>query len=314
MRVQELLDEMEPLSHAQRCRRLAGHATELRGRPELAVLLAGLAEGGQYERALAVRLAATAGDVTHLTRAMTDPDPDVSGLAIVQAVRLGVSDDAVLRIALAAPAHHRRTITRAVSRHGRDELAERLIDEVRQRWGDREAAALLAACPSGAVAARLDGLAYAVPNWAALARRHPHIVLDHAERTLAALPHHQLQPWWGSVAPGIEVAARHAPERVITLLERHWTPRHWRCAALLLDADPDRTLAVYLAHGRQPQLAALLARRAVRRRLAVLSDERLGEIGRAVRDLDDPVIDLLRSVPPSRRDAVFTATMKGVDL
>ncbi|GAA3709650.1 hypothetical protein GCM10022224_088970 [Nonomuraea antimicrobica] len=310
----ELLDEVEPLPYAQRLRRLAEHARALTGRPELRALLDGLAGLGQYERSLGVRLAVVANEVEHVTRAMADPDPDVSRYAINQAIRLGGPDDAVVEIVRTASADRRMAAYRAIRQAERHDLAGRLLDEVRERWGDREAAGLLTSCPAGMVAARLADLAYAVPNWGALARRHPVVVLDHAESVLAELPRPLRPAWWLAVGPGIEAAAEHVPERVITLLERHWTDRTWRCAGRLLDADLERTLALYLIPGREPQLAGLLRRRAVRRRLAALTDDRLGELGRAVREHDDWLVDLLLAVPPSRREAVFAAATEGVDV
>lgn len=308
-----LIAEMEPLSHGQRCRRLAAHARD--GGPELRVLLDELrARRDPYERLVGVRLAAMAREVAYVTRAMADPDPDISRYAIGEAVRLGAPGDAILEIARTAPAAHRAAAYRAVRRHGRGDLAARLIGEVQERWGDREAASLLVSCPPEVVAARLPGLAHAVPNWSALARRHPLTVLHHAESALAGLPGHLREDWWLTAGPGVEVAARHAPERVLGLLERYWTDRHWQCAGRLLDADPGRTLALYLAPGRQRLLSAQLRRRSVRQRLAALGAARLGQIGRAVRDHEPAVINLLRSVAPGRRDAVFTAAMEGVDL
>jgi hypothetical protein len=131
---------------------------------------------------------------------------------------------------------------------------------------------------------------------------------------LAELPRHLRDTWWLALGPGVEVAAQHAPERVIALLERYWTTRDWRCLSRLLNADPARTLALYLVPGRQAQLAGLLQRGTVRRRLAALTDAQLGELGRAVRDQETALANLLRSVPPSRRNAVFTAATAGVDL
>ncbi|MEO3885336.1 hypothetical protein [Nonomuraea sp. B5E05] len=308
-----LIAEVEPLSHGQRCRRLAAHARD--GRPELRVVLDELrARRDPYERLVGVRLAVMARDVAYVTRAMTDPDHDISRYAIGEAVRLGAPGDTIVEIARTAPPAHRAAAYRAVKRHGRGDLAARLIGEVQERWGDREAASLLVACPPEVVAARLPGLAHAVPNWSALARRHPLTVLDHAESALAGLPRHLREEWWLMTGPGVEVAARHAPERVLGLLERYWTDRHWQCAGRLLDADPGRTLALYLAPGRRWLLAAQLRRRSVRERLAALGDDRLGEMGRAVRDDEPSLINLLRSVAPSRRDAVFTAATEGVDL
>ncbi|MEU8397361.1 hypothetical protein AB0C28_19385 [Nonomuraea sp. NPDC048892] len=310
----ELLNEVEPLSHGQRSRRLAERGRELAGRPdELQALLTALSERSPYERLLAARLAVMAGHLPHLVRATADPDPDISQYAIGHAIRLGIPDDAVMEIVRDAPAAHRAVVYRAVRRERRSDLVERLVDEARGRWGDREAAGLLAACSAEAVAARLGDLAYAVPNWGALARRHPHTVLDHAESTLAELPRPLRETWWTATASGIEVAATHAPERVIALLERYPTNRIWHCAGRLLDADPVRTLALYLAPGHRHQLTRLLQRKSVRRRLALLPDARLAELGRALRDEEPSLINLLRSVAPARRDALFTEVMAGVD-
>lgn len=310
----ELLNEVEPLSHGQRCHRLAERGRELAGRPDaLQALLTALAERGPYERLLAAQLAVMTGHLPHLTRATADPDADISRYAIGHAIRLGLPDDAVMEIVRDAPAVHRAAAYRAVRRDRRSDLAERLADEVRGRWGDREAAGLLVVCSAEAVAARLGDLAHAVPNWGALARRHPHAVLDHAESVLAELPRPLREAWWTATAAGIEVAATHAPERVIDLLERYPANRSWHCAGRLLDADPVRTLALYLGAGQRHQLTRLLRRRAVRRRLASLPDDRLAEVGRAVRDVEESLIDLLRSVPPGRRDALFTEVMADVD-
>ncbi|MEV5889814.1 hypothetical protein [Nonomuraea fuscirosea] len=310
----KLLNEVEPLSYGQRCRRLAERGRELAGRPDvLQALLTALSERGPYERLLAAQLAVMTGHLPHLTRAAADPDPDISRYAIGHAIRLGIPDDAVMEIVRDAPAAHRAAAYRAVRRDRRSDLAERLVDEVRGRWGDREAAGLLVVCSAEAVAARLGDLAHAVPNWGALARRHAHTVLDHAESVLAELPRPLREAWWTATASGIEVAATHAPERVIDLLERYPANRSWHCAGRLLDADPVRTLALYLGAGQRHQLTRLLRRRAVRRRLAALPDDRLAEVGRAVRDVEESLIDLLRSVPPARRDALFTEVMADVD-
>ncbi|MGW0484863.1 hypothetical protein [Nonomuraea sp. NPDC003214] len=313
MRPHALIKDVEQLAHGQRCRRLAEHGRRLAGRPELRALLDGLARLGPYERFLAVRLAAAARDLPHIARATGDPDPDVGRYAIVSAVKLGAPDEVVARIVRTGPAARRAEVYRAIRRHGRGDLAALLIDEVRQRWGDREAASLLPACPADLAAHLLPGLEHAVPNWRTLARRHPLLVLGHAETALAGLPLPLRPAWWHTRGPGVEAAAAHAPGRVITLLERHWSPRGARCVSLLLKADPDRTLALYLVPGRQAQLAGLLRRAAIRRRLAALPDDRLGEAGRAVRDHEPSLINLLRAVAPGRREAVFEAATTGVD-
>lgn len=66
-------------------------------------------------------------------------------------------------------------------------VAEVLVPIVRARFGDREAAALLAACGSNTVARRLPGLAHAVTNWRGFGRRHPAVLLDLVDSALDAV-------------------------------------------------------------------------------------------------------------------------------
>ncbi|GGO64328.1 hypothetical protein [Nonomuraea cavernae] len=338
----ELLDEMESLPFQERRHRLHHHGRRLAGRPELRGMLDELAERGPYERHTALTLAAAAGETAHVVRATRDPDPDVAGYAITLTVRLGLPAEVIERIVREGSTQARSTAYRAIRRHGRSDLAERLLGQVRERWGEREAARLLVACRPEVVAAELDGLAHAVRNWASLGRRHPLAVLAHAENVLPELPHHLRNDWWRGHAAGVEAAAPAAPERVIALLEPYWTPvLSARCVARLLEADPGRTLALFLVSGRAGWLRSLLRSRAVRDRLGALADAELGEMGRVVReddqgsadDLlsalsdagvglvaavagegDEGLADLLRALPPSRREAVFDAATAGTDL
>ncbi|MEU8248307.1 hypothetical protein [Nonomuraea sp. NPDC048916] len=311
----ELLDEMEVLPFRERCRRLNLYGRELAGRPGLRGILDGLAQRGPYERLTGVTLAAGAGETADVVRATRDPDPDVSGHAIGLAVRLGLPAEVIERIVHEGSMAARTAVYGAIRRGGRSDLAERLLGRVRERWGEREAAALLVACRPEVVAAELDGLAHAVRNWAGLGRRHPLAVLDHGESVLPELPHYLRRAWWSGHAAGIEAAAQAEPERVIALLELDWTAAlSARCVARLLEADPRRTLALFLVSGRAAWLRSLLRSRAVRNRLRALTDAELGVMGGVVREDDQGLADLLRALPPSRREAVFDAAMTGVDL
>ncbi|MEV0596131.1 hypothetical protein [Nonomuraea cavernae] len=337
-----LLDEMEALPFRERCHRLHHYGRERAGRPELRRILDELAERGQYERHTGVTLAAAAGETAHIVRATRDPDPDVAGYAITLTVRLGHPAEVIERIVREGSTQARSTAYRAIRRWGRSDLAERLLGQVRERWGEREAARVLVACRPEVVAAELDGLAHAVRNWASLGRRHPLAVLTHAESVLPELPRHLRNGWWRGHAAGVEAAAPAAPERVIGLLELYWTPvLSARCVARLLEADPRRTLALFLVPGRSEWLHSLLRSRAVRDRLGALTDTELGAVGRAVREDDQESADdlppelsdaqlglvmvmvreddeglagLLRALPPSRREAVFDAATAGTDL
>lgn len=310
MDVEELLAEIEPLAYGDRCRRLAA----LRGDADAAGLVRALAARGHYERGVALDIAAASLDLAAIAGAMRDPDAGLAARAVGLAARLGVADTEFADLLADAPAALRAAVYRAIRRHSRTALAERLLDQVADRWGQAEAAALLPVCGPGML--RLGDLGHALPNTASLARAHPGPLLDLAERALAAEP--DTSRAWGRYAPGIAVAVAHDPARVVGLLERYWRTGPVPSALTgrvgrLLEAEPDRTLALLLAPDHIRAFQALVRRRSVRRRLVRLGADDLATVARAVREDDGALRDLLRSLPPSRRGAFFDAAMSGVD-
>ncbi|XRQ13648.1 hypothetical protein ACN3XK_23005 [Actinomadura welshii] len=320
MRADDLLTEIEPLPFRARCRRLAD-LRRLSGDPALAELLAELARHGHYGRSVALFVAAAVRDeasLAHIADAARDPDAVLACQAIRLAVRYGEGPAALLDRLDDAPAAVRAALYEAVRARGRGGLADALIGPVAERWGDAEAAKLLPACASRAVAERLDALAHAVGNWKGLGRSHPGAVLGHAERSLAGLPEGARDAWWFRHAPGVAAAVRHDPGRVVALVERHCATRplpealHPAVGALL-DAEPDRMLRLLLSEAHRRNLRRLLQRRSVRDRLARFGDGGAAAVARAVRDDERALRLLLGALPPSRREAVFASAMQGVD-
>ncbi|WP_165503190.1 hypothetical protein, partial [Actinomadura fibrosa] len=324
MRVEELLTEIEPLPFGERCLRLAA-LRRAAGTPELAELLDGLGRGGHYERSLALFVAQAVRDeasLAHLAAAAWDPDAELACAAIGHGVRFGVGAGPYLEGLGDAPAAVRAALYDAVRRWRRADLADALVDAVAERWGDQEAAALLPACGAETAAARIDALAHAVPNWASVGHAHPALMLDHAERRLAALPEDLGKDWWYRCGSGVAAAMRHDPGRVVGLLERHCRVgplpyELYGSAGILFGAEPERMIRLVLSESYRPGLAALIAHRSVRDRLARLGDARLADLtalARAVRDDENALRYLLKAFPPGRRAAVFDAAMEGVDL
>ncbi|MEU8797595.1 hypothetical protein [Spirillospora sp. NPDC048819] len=320
MRVEELLTEIEPLPFKARCRRLAD-LRRLAGDPALATLLDGLARRGHYERSLALFVAAAVRDETslaHMVSAMRDPDAELACQAIRLAVRYGAGPEPFLAGLEDAPAAVRTALYDAVRARRRVDLAEALIGRVAERWGEREAAALLPTCGPDVVAEWIDALGHAVANWTSLGRSHPDAMLGYAERSLAELPEAMRDSWWFTHAPGVAAALRHDPGRVVGLLERHCATRSLPhplhpAAGALLDAEPHRMLGLLLSEAHLGDLRTLLYRRSVRDRLARLGDADLTAVARAVREDESALRLLLGAFPPSRREAVFEAAMDGVD-
>jgi hypothetical protein len=324
MRADELLAEIEPLTHGARCARLAALriATDSAG---LARLLDELGERGGYERSVGLSVAAAARDeasLAYIAARVADADADTAAGAIDLAVRLGAADATTLAAFVQdAPAESRALLYRAIRRHRRTELAEGLIGPVGERWGDREAAALLPACGTATVDRLLPGLAYAVPNWGPLGGAHPRPLLDHAERELAELPRQLRAAWWTSRGPGLAEAVRHDdPLRVIGLLETYGervglTGALVPTLGVLVAAAPERTAGLLLRPVVRPILSGLLRARSVRERLVrLLPEPRLAELITAVREDDTALALMLRTLPPARRESVFDAVMAGIDL
>lgn len=317
MRVEELLAEIEPLSHGERCRTLALHVS----RGLLSDELAELGALGCYERSLALLIASAAKNrpaLEYLAAAMRDPAADLAQAAIGWSARLGVGVEAFTALLDDAPAATRAAAYRAIRRWRRADLAEALIEQVAEWWGEAEAASLLPACGESVARERLGALAHAVPNWKSFGWAHPGIMLDHADAELASLPAAATQRfWWWWHAPGIAAAIPHDPSRVIGLLERHWTEGPVPQAiephlGVLMDAEPQRVLRLLLAEHHRPYLS--LQRRSLRERIADLDEADVAEVARAVRSDEHALLLLLKAFPPSRRARIFELAMAGTDL
>lgn len=213
-RAGELLARVEPLPYPERMRALALHARRLAGTPALTALLDELAAGGRYERRTALHMAMAARRLPFIERALAGPDPALRRAALRAVRTLPVADDAAAAVLDDAPADLRRAFYRTLRHGDRAALADRLLPDVRARWGDREAAALLPACSGGAVARWLPDLDGAVTAWRALAERHPGPLLALARRRAAEWG------WLRRRGPVPAALARHDPAGLLELLER----------------------------------------------------------------------------------------------
>ncbi|MFI6478268.1 hypothetical protein ACIBH1_10070 [Nonomuraea sp. NPDC050663] len=309
-----MIDELESLSHPERCRRLSELARS--GEP---LPLGELAGGGPYERGIALTLAVHrartgAGGADQVVAAVRDPDPRIAARAMRAAAVLGRTD-ALFEVVATGSAAARETVYRVVRGLRDSGAAGALIDVVRPRWGDGEAAVLLPACDGDRAGRLVDGLAHAVRNWGAVARAHPDVFLGHASRTLSALPGSLHREWWERHRAGVQVAARLRPSVTLDLIEAHWMPEAWpRNARPLVAADPDRVIAFLTHPDRKAFLTRTVRDRGVVRRLAALSDDRLAPLARALADDPNVLARLLAGIAPSRRAHLFDVAMAGRDL
>ena len=199
-------------------------------------------------------------------------------------------------------------------------LADAVIDTVRARYGDREAAALLAACGAGTVRRLLPLLAYGKVSWKGIARRHGDVVLDHAAVMLAAAARPDRARIWAELGTGILAAAPAHPEAVLDLLERFAPegelPRpagDLRYLGVLCAAAPQRVIRLLVAPGRARWLGRVSLPAAVLDRIRAVDPRDLVTLGRLWRGRDPVFAGLLRALPPARRGTVYDAVLAEVD-
>ncbi|MFI0815462.1 hypothetical protein ACH4TX_02845 [Streptomyces sp. NPDC021098] len=303
----ELIAALDPLPYPRRMRELAGWVRAASAQGRLAVVIGELAGRGAYERRLAAAAAAIGGRTGHLEARLADPDPLVRG----HALRVRVGDEALEAAFEDAPASVRRQLVRTVVAQHRTALADRLVDPLRERWGDAEAARLLPGCGADTAVRLLPALFHAIGSWRPLTARHPAAVLDEAERQLTALPVALRAGWWTRYAPGVALAARAEPHRVLDLLERRChsplpPPLRHRLGTLVA-ADPGRTLDLLLTPEHIHLVRGRGLERAVLRRLVAADPPELDALGRALAHYDEAMARLLTALPPARRAAFFDA-------
>ncbi|MGR3932979.1 hypothetical protein [Streptomyces sp. BRA346] len=308
----ELIAALDPLPYPRRMRELAARVRAASAQGQLAGLVGELTGRGAYEERLAAAAAAIGGRTGHLETLLTDPDPLVRCHALRGAGSgARVRDEALEAAFEDAPAAVRRQLIRAVVAQRRTALADRLIDPLRERWGDAEAARLLPGCGADTVVRLLPALFHAVGSWRPLTTRHPAAVLDEAERQLTALPVALRTDWWLRYAPGVALAARAEPHRVLDLLERRChgqlpPPLRHRLGTLVA-ADPGRTLDLLLTPEHAQLQRGRGLERAVLRRLVRADPPELDALGRALAHDAEALARLLAALPPARRAAFFDA-------
>ncbi|WP_433815580.1 hypothetical protein [Actinomadura scrupuli] len=240
-------------------------------------------------------------DLTFVEDALAGPDLSLRRAALRAVRTLPVSDEAAAAVLADASAELRSALYRTLLHGGRETLADRLLPVVRARWGDREAAMLLAACGGPVVSRWLPELAHAVTSWKTLGKRHPAVVLDVAERELGAGG-----AWrWRRRRADVLASSVHAqPERVLTLLELHDLGGHAAelpsaVLGALFKADAVRTARLIGGSRRWHRPPAVL-----KAHLRVCSDQELSGL---VRTDSDRIAEVMKALPPGRREAVFDA-------
>jgi hypothetical protein len=300
-----LLAQLEPLPYPDRMAALARWA---RGSADVPRVVAELATGSRYERFLAVTATViSGGDVTPFS---ADRDGTIRAVALKHELRTGrlAGADLVTRIA-DAPATARALVYRTLRTARLTVAADDLIDAVLDRYGDHEAARLLPACGPDTARRLLPLLDHAV-NLSVLARRHPEVLLDHAEARLGAATGEERARLWTSLGPAMLETGR---LRVVDLLERYAPaaslPGPLRAYGRLATRAPARIVALLSTPARASWLRRVILPAGLLRRLSVLGDDDLLPLARRLRNSPS----LLVRLPPARRGAIYDASHSDVE-
>ncbi|MGP4052749.1 hypothetical protein [Streptomyces sp. 2A115] len=306
---ESLLNALDPLPYPLRMRELAAQVREL---DDTRPLLDELETRGPYERGLAVVAAAISRDVEWIAARIADPDPFVRGHALRVADSLQVPDSVYESALSDGPEVVRRQLLRAIVTGRRTALADRLVDALREDWGDAEAARLLPGCSPETVARLLPSLFHAVRGWKSLGKRHTGAVLDAAGRELAGLPESLRHAWWQRYAHAVAVTVASEPLRALELVERFGPaeiPNQLRDRIGEFAAvAPGRVLRLLLDGG-VPALRGACSR-SLLHRLGRSGAEELTAYGRALADAGR-LASFLKALPPARRQAFYTESMVG---
>ena len=213
----------EALAHVRRCdalpfpsrsRSLALAARGLSG-PVFERVHAALDGGDLPARHAALFLAVARRDLDRIEAALADPL--LRRRAMAAAVRLPVRDAALADLVWSEPPLVRRAVYGLLRRSRRRRLADALLPEVAQRFGDRDAAALLPACSPATVAARLPTLPVPSGTLRSLARSVPEAVARLLVERYG--PDHRFDVVARRDRETITLLARRSPAAALVLLE-----------------------------------------------------------------------------------------------
>ncbi len=313
----ELLGRLEPLTHAERERTMAELGRDHRGDEVLGTLLDRLLAGSTAEACWALRSAIAAHDTARVVASAADPRVRVRSLAVTHLVEAGADDDTLRALIDRASTADRRRLLRVIARHGRHDLADGLVDELRARWGDRDATRLLPTCSDATVRRVLPEVAHAVVSWSSLARSHPDLVLEHIEVSVSPLRGADREVAWLTVGRAAAAVSRARPDEVLALLERAGPASGVPVTmagelSRLVRHDPSRTMALVLAPMGRAVERGVLPTGVVRAAAALPHAERV-RAARVVRDDPWALAALLARFAPSERGAVFTEAFDDVD-
>jgi hypothetical protein len=304
-----LMRELDRLGHGRRLERLSRLGSGARGSAELARLLRELEAGDAFERALALSIARSARFPDVVLRALADPSVAVRGLA---AGAVGVVEDrkALTAQVLALDPATCKLVLRSLALTLDVGDADRLFTRVKGERGARAALPLLAACGAKTVAGVLPEVAHSIASFAALARRHPDVVLAFVRERLSKAPHRERSQRWARFGTAIRVLAVSRPAEVLDLA-LELAPAGQIPVGLgarlrsLTRKHPSRVFALLARPDYREALRDRGLPKEILRSLRFFSKEELGTFAEVLAESEQHLATLLEWLAPSERGALF---------
>lgn len=219
----ELLCELESLTHDARMKRMVEIGRNATIDANAAATLNALEQGGLYERLLALQSCNGSRDGVCVLRALSDPSRAIRSLAVALLPLLG--DDAQVQSALEAiPFKQRRVLLRGLYKRRRYTIIDAFLDALAAR-GEEQFSRLLPFGSPAVVTCHLEPVLHQLgqSDWRRLTRLHPNIAANVLQSQAEAITNlNQRLVWQANLA--LPLLAEFCPERALTLvrtLSRH---------------------------------------------------------------------------------------------
>jgi len=214
----QLLQELDAISHAGRVRRMALLGRDAAGTKQLNNLLDELQGGDTYEQMLGLFASIAARDGNRVLTILQSESVLLRNYA-APACWAVTDDEALAAVVLKAAPDTRKRLIKAIAKQRRTALAEKLFPEIRAKFGADLAVLLLSACTSATVARALAEDSHALKNWQWLAIRYPDIVLQNLQQTFEAAPQRTYQSLWQHFDSAWKPLTLLRPKKVLELVQ-----------------------------------------------------------------------------------------------